>query len=54
MARMYLTDLCLNNFICYKDGMLITLLPEGPTMNFKLSNVKLSDEIKVTLINLPF
>ena len=25
---------------------MITLLPEGPTMNFKLSNVKLSDEIK--------
>lgn len=28
------------------NGMMITLLPEGPTMNFKLSNVKLSDEIK--------
>ena len=29
--------------------MLITLLPEGPTMNFKLTNVKLSDEIKVKI-----
>ncbi len=28
------------------DGMMISLLPEGPTMNFKLTNVKLSDEIK--------
>lgn len=27
--------------------MMITLLPDGPTMNFKLSSVKLSDEIKV-------
>ncbi len=27
--------------------MHISLLPEGPTMNFKLTNVKTSDEIKV-------
>jgi hypothetical protein len=27
--------------------MMITLLPEGPTMNFKLTNVILSDELKV-------
>jgi ribosome production factor 1 len=26
--------------------MIISLLPDGPTMNFKMSNVKLSDEIK--------
>ena len=26
--------------------MIVSLLPEGPTMNFKLSNVKTSDEIK--------
>ena len=26
---------------------MITLLPEGPTMNFKLTNVILSDELKV-------
>ena len=26
--------------------MIISLLPDGPTMNFKLSNVKTSDEIK--------
>ena len=32
--------------IIFKDGMMITMLPEGPTMNFKMSNVKLSDEIK--------
>ena len=36
----------LNNGFILLDGMLLTLLPEGPTMNFKLSNVKLSDEIK--------
>ena len=30
--------------------MLISLLPEGPTMNFKLTNVKCSDEIKVSLL----
>ena len=27
--------------------MLVSMLPEGPTMNFKLTNLKTSDEIKV-------
>lgn len=30
--------------------MTICLLPEGPTMNFKLTNVLLSDDLKVFLI----
>ena len=30
------------------NGMLITHLPEGPTAHFRLSNVKIAKEIKVS------
>jgi ribosome production factor 1 len=46
IKRKYSAIIAINEDHKEPNGMMITLLPEGPTMNFKLSNVKLSDEIK--------
>jgi len=32
----------------FTDGMLVSHLPDGPTAYFKLSNVKLTKQLKVT------
>ena len=32
------------------DGMVVSHLPDGPTAHFKISNVRLTTEIKVTSV----
>lgn len=51
IKRDYSAMIVINEDRKVPNGMLITLLPDGPTMNFKLSNVKLCDEIKGAGIN---
>lgn len=46
IKRGYSAMIVINEDRKIPNGMHISLLPEGPTMNFKLTNVKTSDEIK--------
>ncbi|CAF0958993.1 unnamed protein product [Brachionus calyciflorus] len=46
VQRNYSAILVVNENRKEPDGLMISLLPEGPTMNFKLSSLRLSDEIK--------
>ncbi|RNA02774.1 Ribosome production factor 1 [Brachionus plicatilis] len=46
IKRDYSAILVVNENRKQPDGLMISLLPDGPTMNFKLNNLKLSDEIK--------
>lgn len=46
IKRHYSAIIVINENHKEPNGLMVTMLPEGPTMNFKLSSVKLSDEIK--------
>lgn len=46
IKRDYSAMIVINEDRKIPNGMLISLFPDGPTMNFKMSSVKLSDEIK--------
>lgn len=46
IKREYSAIMLINEDHKVPNGLIISVLPEGPTMNFKLSNLKTSDEIK--------